>query len=96
MQNHSHFIFTNDGSVEQFGGETAFRSQLEACISEGQDFSKQILQRLQLMRLGWQGLNFRAIESDNLEDRRIPAVAANATDPVIMTPSPRASRGAPR
>lgn len=72
--NHSHFIFTHDHTIERFGGETAYRSQLEACISEGQDFSKQILQRLKRLGLGWEGLNFRAIETGEVEERRIPAV----------------------
>ena len=56
--NHTHFIFVNSGESENYNVEIPVRTAFEACVSNSsENYTGQILQKLEEQHLGWQGMN---------------------------------------
>ena len=56
--NHTHFIFVNSGESENYDVEIPVRTAFEACVSNSsENYTGQILQKLEEQHLGWQGMN---------------------------------------
>lgn len=70
-ENHSHFVLVSDGTADEFGKEFDVRAQMESVLTGTQSKSKDILQKLKQLQMGWKDMVVKQAQ-EQLDSRQNP------------------------